>query len=127
VLATSREPLRLSGERVLVVPPADPADAVELFVHRARAVDPGFDAADVHDLLVDVCRRLDNLPLAIELAAARLRVLSVAQLADRLADRFRLLTSGRSADDRQGSLQAAVEWSVQTCSKPERVMWARTA
>jgi predicted ATPase len=125
VLATSREPLRVLGQSVLEVAPARPDDAIELFEQRARAVLPGFAVTESNrDLVAGLCQRVDSLPLAIELAAARLRVLSIEQVRDRLADRFRLL-SAPGAAGRHGSMQATVEWSVQSCSKPERVLWAR--
>ena len=128
VLATSREPLAIAGERAWLVPPlslpaGEPAtttaeaaaacDAVRLFVERAQDVLPGFtlDAGNA-GAVAEICRRLDGLPLAIELAAARVRVLSPAQIVERLADRFRLLGSGsRTAIPRHQTLRAAIDWS----------------
>jgi predicted ATPase/DNA-binding CsgD family transcriptional regulator len=126
VLATSREPLRVPGEGVLEVAPVPEADAVDLFAQRAGAVVAGFSVTGGNrDAVVELCRRLDGLPLAIELAAARLSALSVPQILDRLDDRFRLLSTPGRAGGRHGSMQATVEWSVQSCAKPERVLWAR--
>ena len=95
LIATSREPLGVPGEVLVSVGPLALPAAVELFVDRARAVRPGF-TADEHTrpVIDDICRRLDGLPLAVELAAARLRSLTLATLAERLDDRFRLLTVG---------------------------------
>jgi predicted ATPase/DNA-binding CsgD family transcriptional regulator len=126
VLATSREPLRIAGELRYRLGPLtlpDPGDAaaageseaVTLFADRARQVDPGFvlDAA-ARPLVARLARRLDGLPLAIELAAARVDALGVAQLLDRIDDRFRLLMDAdRLADERQRSLAAAVRWSYE--------------
>lgn len=134
VLATSREPLGIFGETLLAVPPLGQpgrdADAVEaigypavrLFADRAAAVVPGFavDAANVGGV-VEIVRRLDGLPLAIELAAARLRSLPVADIARRLGDRFRLLTGGsRTALPRHRTLRAVVEWSWELLDEDER-------
>jgi non-specific serine/threonine protein kinase len=126
VLATSREPLRVPGEGVLEVAPVPDADAVELFEQRARAVVPDFTVTvENRDAVVELCRRVDGIPLAIELAAARLRALSIEQIVDRLSDRFRLLAVPGRAGGRHASMQATLEWSAQSCSKPERVLWAR--
>ncbi|MFJ3590936.1 BTAD domain-containing putative transcriptional regulator [Streptomyces sp. NPDC090231] len=125
ILATSREPLGVPGESVRPVDPL-PADlAHRLFTERARAVRPGFDPAreTPHDAaaVAEICRRLDGLPLAIELAAARLRMLSPRQIADRLDDRFRLLTSGsRTVLPRQQTLRAVVDWSWDLLEEDER-------
>jgi predicted ATPase/class 3 adenylate cyclase len=135
VLATSREPLGIEGERVYRVPSmslppgevdavADVAasDAVRLFVDRARAHDSGFVLdAPAAPLVASVCRRLDGIPLALELAAARLSSMSLPQVSERLDQRFRLLTGGsRNAMPRQQTLQAAVDWSFGLLSQPER-------
>jgi len=127
VLATSRELLRVRGERAIPVPPLD--EAVELFVVRAQAAVPGFDAdAAGRELVNDVCRRLDCLPLAIELATARLRSLSLRQVADRLDDRFRRLTGGgRTSDPRQQTLHAVVAWSHDLLGDEERAVFRRVA
>ncbi|MFD3457709.1 BTAD domain-containing putative transcriptional regulator [Streptomyces sp. NPDC058691] len=127
VLATSREPLGLPGEAVRPVEPLPLPTARRLFVERAAAVRPGFDASRDHaDAVDEICRRLDGLPLAIELAAARLRVLSPRQIADRLDDRFRLLTGGsRTALPRQQTLRAVVDWSWDLLSGAERTALRR--
>ncbi|NUS64841.1 MAG: AfsR/SARP family transcriptional regulator, partial [Saccharothrix sp.] len=129
VLATSREPLGLYGEVVSPVPPLDGDAAVRLLAERAAAVRPGFAVTpDNADAVAEVCRRLDGLPLAIELAAARLRSLSVQQLAARLDDRFRLLTGGsRTALPRHQTLRAVVAWSWDLLSPSERDFAERLA
>ncbi|XVS60519.1 BTAD domain-containing putative transcriptional regulator [Actinosynnema sp. CA-299493] len=129
VLATSREPLGVYGEVVSPVPPLDGDAAVRLLAERAAAVRPGFTVTpDDAGAVAEVCRRLDGLPLAIELAAARLRSLSVAQLAARLDDRFRLLTGGsRTAMPRHQTLRAVVAWSWDLLSEPERDFAERLA
>jgi predicted ATPase/class 3 adenylate cyclase len=140
ILATSREPLGIDGEHVyrvpsLSLPPGDAetaddigaADAVRLFVDRARAQDSGF-ALDESSapLVASVCRRLDGIPLALELAAARLSSMSIRQVSERLDQRFRLLTGGsRNAMPRQQTLQAAVDWSFELLSRPEREVLRR--
>ncbi|MFI5291752.1 MAG: ATP-binding protein, partial [Candidatus Limnocylindrales bacterium] len=127
VLATSQEALGIAGEALIAVPsltvptvgPDAPAedilacDAVQLFLERARAAAPGFELSPRNSAaIIQICRRLDGIPLAIELAAARLRALSVEQIAARLDDRFRLLTGGRRvAIHRHQTLRAAVDWS----------------
>ncbi|MEV0662778.1 ATP-binding protein [Actinomadura luteofluorescens] len=123
ILATSREPLRMAGENVWRVPPLEPDEAVRLFLERARAARPGFAASGaVHE----VTRALDGMPLAVELAAARVRVLSAEQIARRLADRFRLLSAGdRTAPARQRTLRAAIDWSHELLGGPERVLLRR--
>jgi non-specific serine/threonine protein kinase len=148
VLATSREPLGVPGETVWRVPslalpgqagadgaPAstgralERSEAVRLFVERAVAAEPDFRLTDDNGAHVaEVCRRLDGIPLALELAAARVRVLSVEQLAARLDDRFRLLTGGgRTALPRQQTLQTTVDWSHDLLSVPERALFRRLA
>ena len=128
VLATSREPLQVSGEALLAVPPAAPDDAVELFEQRARAVVPDFRVtAENRDTVDRLCERLDRIPLAIELAAVRLRVLSPDQILDRLDDRFRLLARPTRTDGRHATLLATVEWSAQSCSPAELALWARAS
>ncbi|MFI6648753.1 ATP-binding protein [Streptomyces sp. NPDC050529] len=125
VLATSREPLGVPGESVRPVDPLPADPALRLFTERARAVRPGFDPEHepAHDpeAVAEICRRLDGLPLAIELAAARLRLLGPRQIADRLDDRFRLLTSGsRTVLPRQQTLRAVVDWSWDLLDEDER-------
>jgi predicted ATPase/DNA-binding CsgD family transcriptional regulator len=141
LIATSREPLRIRGETAWRVPPlALPAhsgdlsdqdlaghDAIRLFAERAAAVRPGFTlGAGNTAAVVRLCRTLDGIPLAIELAAARVRALSVEQIAGRLGDRFQLLASGdRTAPPRQQTLQAAVNWSYELLTGPEQVLLRR--
>ncbi|MGW9172759.1 AfsR/SARP family transcriptional regulator [Streptomyces decoyicus] len=126
VVATSREPLGVPGEVVRPLEPLLPAPAHQLFAERAAAVRPDFRAADDPAAVDEICRRLDGLPLAIELAAARLRLLSPRQIADRLDDRFRLLTSGsRTALPRQQTLRAVVDWSWDLLDEPERALLRR--
>ena len=121
VLATSREALGLGGETIWPVPPLAIEDAVDLFTDRAGAAGAADGSLDATSVVEDVCTRLDGLPLAIELAAARVRVIPVQQLADRLDDRFRLLTGGaRTAMPRQQTLRAVVEWSYDLLFDDER-------
>jgi predicted ATPase/class 3 adenylate cyclase len=118
VLATSRAPLRLTAERVFAVPPLPDDDAVALFVERAHS-----DAAPE---IAELCRRLDGLPLAIELAAARASVLSPAAILARLEQRLALLTSGpRDVPERQRTLRATIEWSVDLLDDDARRLFAR--
>ncbi|WP_324603514.1 BTAD domain-containing putative transcriptional regulator [Streptomyces sp. SPB074] len=121
VLATSREPLGVPGEAVRPVDPLPAAEAVRLFGERGAAVRPGFTVAEDPDAVAEICRRLDGLPLAIELAAARLRLLGPRQLAERLDNRFRLLTGGsRTVLPRQQTLRAVVDWSWDLLDEEER-------
>ncbi|MFI9210550.1 ATP-binding protein [Streptomyces sp. NPDC053253] len=123
ILATSREPLGVPGESVRPVEPLPPDPAHRLFAERARAVRPSFDPAKDAGTVDEICRRLDGLPLAIELAAARLRLLTPRQIADRLDDRFRLLTSGsRTVLPRQQTLRAVVDWSWDLLEPTERTL-----
>ncbi|MEO8925401.1 MAG: tetratricopeptide repeat protein [Caldimonas sp.] len=112
-VVTSRERLHLAGEELFVVEPLPVAtEAVELFAARAQAVGPGFALSDSNRAAVaEVVRLLDGLPLAIELAAARVRVLSPAQIVERLKDRFKLLAGARGTAARQATLKAAIDWS----------------
>jgi predicted ATPase/DNA-binding CsgD family transcriptional regulator len=138
VLTTSQQPLDVSGEHTLflaplpVPDPDDPLsasgnyDALALFADRATAVVPGFVIEDGNRQAVTrLCHRLDGIPLALELAAVRLRVLSLEQITERLDDRFRLLGTARTALSRHQTLRAAVEWSHELCAPGERVLWAR--
>jgi predicted ATPase/DNA-binding SARP family transcriptional activator len=110
VLTTSRAPLGLSSESVYLLPELDLSTTAELFRQRARAARPGVDLPD--DTVAELCRHLDGLPLAVELAAARVRVMSVAEIARHLADRFALLRGGpRDAPQRHRTLHAVVDWS----------------
>jgi predicted ATPase len=124
LLVTSREPLHLRGEREYPLRPLAEAPAVELFRQRARAIEPDFDAG--YGELADVCRRLDQLPLAIELAAARTRTLTAEQLLDRLGERLPLLTSrARDLPERQRTLRATIEWSYDLLSPEEQELFRR--
>ncbi len=127
LVATSREPLGVPGEFLIPVVGLVPSDAVELFGDRARAVQPGFDPGGPAEAVIDsICRRLDGLPLAIELAAARLRALPLTTLAERLDDRFALLSRGaRTALPRQRTLRAVVDWSYDLLFDDERRLFAR--
>jgi predicted ATPase/class 3 adenylate cyclase len=126
ILATSRELLGVRGELALHVPPLSLDDeAIELFLTRAQSQVPDFDreTADL-ELVRQVCQHLDGLPLAIELAVARLRSLSLAELVARLDDRFRLLTGGRRGDPaRQRTLESVVAWSYDLLAEPERELF----
>ncbi|WP_431983568.1 BTAD domain-containing putative transcriptional regulator [Streptomyces qinglanensis] len=126
VLSTSRERLDVQGETVRPVEPLPPASAHRLFADRAAAARPGFRPGADPDAVAEICRRLDGLPLAIELAAARLRSLTPRQTADRLDDRFRLLTSGsRTVLPRQQTLRAVVDWSWDLLDDRERAVVRR--
>ena len=122
LLVTSRELLRLPGEQAYPVPPLEPQDATELFTARARAADPRFEPDPIVEQL---CARLDNLPLALELAATRVTVLSPEQLLDRLSKRLDLLKAGRGADPRQQTLRATIEWSYDLLDEEERLLFGR--
>ena len=127
LLATSREGLRVGGEVVWPVPPLPSDDAVQLFVDRARAAGATVDDTDDgRSAIEDICRRLDGLPLAIELAAARARAFPVQQISARLHDRFRLLTGGsRTALPRQQTLRAVVDWSYELLFDEEQLAFER--
>jgi predicted ATPase len=117
LLITSRERLQLQGEHLFPVPAMDKSDGVDLFVERARQVDPGFeDTAGVAAL----CERLDRLPLALELAAARTSIYTPAQLLERLGDRLDLLRAGRDSDPRQQTLRATIDWSFELLTPEEQ-------
>ncbi len=141
LLATSREALQVSGEQSFTIPPLlspDPHhlppletisqyEAVRLFVDRAQAVLPGFRLTQVNaSAVAQVCHQLDGIPLAIELAAARIKLLKVEQIAERLEDRFQLLTGGsRTALPRHQTLGALIDWSHDLLSEPERIVLRR--
>ncbi|AQA22345.1 tetratricopeptide repeat family protein [Rhodococcus sp. MTM3W5.2] len=141
ILATSREPLNIGGESVIRVSPltTPPAhhplplrksthfDAVSLFTERASFVLPDFElTGDNVNTVAQICARLEGLPLAIELAAARLKVLSPEQILQRLTDRYTLLTRGhRNAPTRQQTLQMCIGWSYDLCTPAEQQLWAR--
>jgi predicted ATPase/class 3 adenylate cyclase len=143
VLASSREALRTAGEHVYAVPPLslpEPREAItaesltqfeaaQLFLERAVASQPAFEATDRNAAAIaDICVRLDGIPLAIELAAARVRALPVDTIATRLSDRFRLLAGGdRTVLPRQQTLQALIDWSYDLLTKPERIVLRRLA
>ena len=127
ILATSREPLGVAGERVWPVPPIAESEAVELFTERAAAVDPSFTLNDANrDAVAEICRRLDGIPLAIELAAARVRVLTPEQMTARLADRFSILSGGaRTTVARHRTLRAAIDWSFTLLNESEQRLLAQ--
>ena len=127
VLATSREPLGVAAERVRAVPPlAEATEAVELFVERAGRAGATFEGPEQMAAVVEICARLDGLPLAIELAAARARMMAPVQIAERLDQRFRLLTGGgRTAVERHRTLQATVAWSYELLDETERSVFQR--
>jgi predicted ATPase/DNA-binding CsgD family transcriptional regulator len=143
VLATSRQSLAIEGEHVYPVPTLPGPDprvplpprlvqtfpGVTLLADRAAAVVPGFQVnAQNQDDVIRLCQRLEGIPLAIELAAVRLRVLTVAELADRLDDRFQILTQGRRrAPERHQTLQATIDYSYSLCSQAEQLLWARAS
>jgi predicted ATPase/class 3 adenylate cyclase len=130
LLATSREPIRAIGEVTWSVPSLSLHDeAIELFTDRARQSRPDFAVNDQNAKAVsEICQRLDGMPLAIELAAARIRALSLVEIVDSLHDRFRLLTGGaRTAVRRQQTLRASVDWSHALLSEQEKVLFRRLA
>jgi predicted ATPase/DNA-binding CsgD family transcriptional regulator len=143
MLATSRQSLRVPGEHTMAIAPLpvpEPDDhpmpdslgrydSVSLFVDRATAVIAGFTVSEDNcEVLARLCRGLEGIPLAVELAAARLRFLSLGQLEERLAQRFRLLTAGtRTAPLRQRTLQALIDWSYELCTSQERLVWSRSS
>jgi len=126
ILATSREGLRVDGEQVYSVPSLDHHAASQLFIERARAADASFELGASDGAIVeDLCDRLDGVPLAIELAAARARMFGVAELAQRVEQRFRLLTGGRGDVERHHTLRAAIDWSYDLLEAHERLIFAR--
>ncbi|MFC7219202.1 ATP-binding protein [Streptomyces polyrhachis] len=134
LLLTSRQPVALAGEFVLAIPPmAEPAadatedsnDALALFASRARAALPSFELNEgTRAEVIALCRRLDGIPLAIELAAVRVRTMPLEQILARLDDRFRLLSGVRSAQARHQTLRTTIEWSHELCSPQEQELWA---
>ncbi len=125
ILATSREPLGVPGESTLRVPSLERDAAAQLFIQRARAAMPSFEPTSTVE---QICQRLDGMPLAIELAAARVRSLSVAEIAQRLDDRFELLTSGaRTALPRQQTLRATVDWSYSLLNESQQALFRMIA
>ncbi|WP_213575142.1 LuxR C-terminal-related transcriptional regulator [Rhodococcus sp. USK13] len=143
ILATSRQALMIAGEHVYPVPtlPVPDVDvrlapgsatqfaAVDLFAARAAAVVPGFEIIpDNEQAVIRLCQRLEGIPLAIELAAVRLRVLTVEELAHRLDSRFELLREGsRNLPERHQTLQALIDWSYELCTPAEQTLWARAS
>lgn len=141
ILATSREPMGIAGERICLIPPLatpspfeshtaeglDQFEAVSLLIDRARSIVPDFAVtAENSDAVVQLCNSLDGMPLAIELAATRLRSLSVTQIVERLDRRFQLLTGGdRAGLPRQQTLRALIDWSCELCTPAEQLLWAR--
>jgi predicted ATPase len=130
ILATSREALGVTAEWAWPVPSlglgADAA-ASTLFIERARAIAPAFDAANDIEIVDEICRRLDGIPLAIELAAARVRSMSPGQIRDRLDERFRLLTGSRRSIERHQTLRHAVQWSYDLLNEIERRVLQRAS
>ncbi|UQX05414.1 BTAD domain-containing putative transcriptional regulator [Streptomyces sp. RerS4] len=129
ILTTSQEALALAGETLWTVPTLELQAAVELFTARAAATAPGFALqADNRESVEAICARLDGIPLALELAATRVRALGVRGVLDRLDDRFRLLSSGRrGAPARQQTLRAVIDWSWELLGAPERAVLRRLA
>ncbi len=124
VLVTSRERLRVPGEQTYSVPPLAESDGAALFIARARAVDPSFAESEA---VGELCVRLDELPLALELAAARTAVFSPEQLLERIAQRLDLLKGERDADPRQRTLRATIEWSYDLLTDEEQALFGRLA
>jgi predicted ATPase/class 3 adenylate cyclase len=128
VLATSREPLRVAGEQLIPVGPLPEPDARELFLRRARAEAPDLALDDQQEAAIDeVCQRLDGLPLAIELAASRVRTFSPVELVTSIDERFRFLVGGRSRNRRHETLRGTLDWSYEQCDPTERVVFDRLA
>jgi predicted ATPase/class 3 adenylate cyclase/DNA-binding NarL/FixJ family response regulator len=143
ILVTSREPLRIEGEHIYPVPPLSlpspgtllPAstlahsEAIQLFVDRAVSAHPSFVLTEQNaTAILQICRRLDGIPLALELAAAQVRTLSVERIVTRLDDQFRLLTDGRrTALPRHQTLRATMDWSYELLTEPERLLYRRLA
>ncbi|MFE4638125.1 ATP-binding protein [Streptomyces sp. NPDC056773] len=127
VLAAGRRTLTLDGELSWPLAPLDPEEALALLIERTSAADPSFTLTEANRaVLAELCARLDGLPLALELAAGRLRTLSPAQVLSRLEDRFALLTGGsRGALPRHRALRTAIGWSHELCTAGERLLWAR--
>jgi predicted ATPase/class 3 adenylate cyclase len=124
LLVTSRELLRIPGEQAYSVPPLEPQEGTEFFVARAHATLPGFVPSPA---VSELCARLENLPLALELAAARIRILSPEQLLERLSLRLDMLKGGRGVDPRQQTLRATIEWSYDLLGHEEQRLFARLA
>lgn len=129
VLATSREPLGVGGESIWRVPSLPLTAATELFLDRGRRAKAGFAPDDSgFEHITEICRRLDGIPLALELAAARVRVMDVGRIAAGLGDRFRLLSGGsRTSVQRQQTLRASIDWSHDLLTEPDRILFRRLA
>ncbi|MBC9717660.1 LuxR family transcriptional regulator [Streptomyces sp. TRM66268-LWL] len=126
LLLTSRQTLDVPAEHTLAVAPLEGDDSVRLFTERAAAARPGFALTSANEEQVAaLCRRLDGIPLALELAAVRLRALPLDQVLRRLEDRFRALGGGRGAHPRHQTLRTAIDWSHELCTPEERTLWAR--
>jgi predicted ATPase/DNA-binding XRE family transcriptional regulator len=126
VLATTRAPLRMRGEQEYPVPPLEPPNAVDLFVSRARQKDPSFAIDGQQHTVATICRRLDGLPLALELVAARIRTLTPDEVLERLDDPLPLLTGGsRDLPERQQTMRTAIAWSEELLAPSERTMLHR--
>ena len=127
VLATSRQPLDAAGEFTVPISPLGADDALELFAQRAACAVPGWQVTETNQVQVRaLVERLDGIPLAVELAAVRLRVAPLAELVARLGDRFDVLTGGRRGmPDRHQTLRTAIGWSYELCTPAERLLWAR--
>jgi predicted ATPase len=126
ILATSRQPLDVPAERVRVLQPLPPPEAVELFIDRAAQVVPEYRSATKdHEVAKTLCRRLDGLPLAIELAAVQLSSMTVSQILARLEDRFELHGDVEHAEPRHQTLRTTIGWSHELCAPLERLLWAR--
>jgi predicted ATPase/class 3 adenylate cyclase len=127
ILATSREALQVPGEQMVPLGPLDPEhDGLDLFLARARLLDPSYDPDDAtRQTIVDICARLDGIPLAVELAAARTRDLSPPALLSKLGDRFSLLSGGRRRTGRQRTLEAAIDWSHDLLEDRTRILFRR--
>ena len=126
ILATSREGLRVGEEQLWPVPSLDAhSSAATLFVERASAVAPGLSLTEADDAVIEICRRLDGIPLAIELAASRMQSMTVTELRDRLDDRFRLLVGSRRGLERHQTLRHAVQWSYDLLESEEQALLNR--
>jgi predicted ATPase/DNA-binding SARP family transcriptional activator len=125
IVATTREALGVRGEQTWLVPPLSTEDAVQLFAERARSALPAFVLDET--LVAQICNRLDGIPLAIELAAARVKVLSLAEIAARLDDAFRLLSSGSRTLPRHRTIRETIDWSYRLLSSDEQVLLRRLA
>jgi predicted ATPase/class 3 adenylate cyclase len=127
VVTTSRQPLGVTGEHVYAVEPLLPTDALSLFDVRARAAGATIDSAESRTAVEDLCERLDNLPLAVELAAAKTAAVPPAALLERLSSRMDVLTGPRDAHERQRTLRATIEWSHDLLDPSEQTLFRRLA